>query len=137
MILYLFQLVLGVIIHFLKTPSFMGGRRPPQNYFHAILGLVTIALAFYQVHYGIKTEWYEATLGDGTVVPESALHAWIALIVVSCPRTLRFQCKWMLTFDVDFLGSVRGWAYASSATVRAGSSRPERHGGKALISFDS
>lgn len=85
MILYLFQLVLGVIIHFLKTPSFMGGRRPPQNYFHAILGLVTIALAFYQVHYGIKTEWYEATLGDGTVVPESALHAWIALIVVSCP----------------------------------------------------
>jgi len=82
LILYLVQLALGVLIHFLKTPSFMGGRRPPQNYLHAILGLVTIALAFYQVHYGIKTEWYEATLGDGTVVPESALHAWIALIVI-------------------------------------------------------
>ena len=83
MILYLFQLTLGVVIHFAKTPSFMGGRRPPQNYLHAFLGLVIIALAFYQVHYGITIEWYEATIGSGTIVPASALHAWTALIVVS------------------------------------------------------
>jgi len=45
------------------------------------MGLTIVALAFFQVHYGIKTEWYEGT-GDGTVVPMSAYHAWIALIVI-------------------------------------------------------
>ena len=48
LILYLVQLILGLFIHFVKLP-FIGGHRPPQNYFHAILGLATIALAFYQV----------------------------------------------------------------------------------------
>ncbi|KAH8106539.1 hypothetical protein DFH11DRAFT_1638524 [Phellopilus nigrolimitatus] len=81
LILYIFQLFLGSIIHFFKTPTLLNGHRPPQNYFHAILGLTIIALAFYQSHYGIKTEWYEATL-DSSLVPASALHAWIALIVV-------------------------------------------------------
>ncbi|KAI5118493.1 hypothetical protein M0805_003524 [Coniferiporia weirii] len=81
LVLYLSQVLLGSVIHLFKAPRLLNGRRPPQNYFHAILGLTIIALAFYQVHFGIKTEWYEGT-GDGTVVPVSALHAWTALIVI-------------------------------------------------------
>ncbi|THH03409.1 hypothetical protein EW145_g6277 [Phellinidium pouzarii] len=81
LLLYLVQVFLGTIIHFFKSPRSFSGRRPPQNYIHAIIGLTTIALAFYQVHLGIKTEWVEGT-GDGTVVPQSALNAWIALIVI-------------------------------------------------------
>ena len=49
LIVYCVQVVLGLFIHFIKMPNFMGGRRPPQNYIHAILGLTIIALAFYQV----------------------------------------------------------------------------------------
>ncbi|KAL5495997.1 hypothetical protein ACEPAH_3229 [Sanghuangporus vaninii] len=81
LILYLVQIFLGTIIHSFKTPRFMGGQRPPQNYFHAILGLAIIALAAYQVHYGIVTEWYYST-GDGTIVPQKAMNAWIALTVI-------------------------------------------------------
>ncbi|KLO13720.1 hypothetical protein SCHPADRAFT_903922 [Schizopora paradoxa] len=78
LILYLMQLMLGLFIHFVKLP-FMGGHRPPQNYFHAILGLAIIALAFYQVHYGINTEWIFYT---GIIIDPRAMHAWTALIVV-------------------------------------------------------
>ncbi|EJC98208.1 uncharacterized protein FOMMEDRAFT_143304 [Fomitiporia mediterranea MF3/22] len=81
LILYLVQLLIGTVIHSFKTPRLLNGHRPPQNYFHAILGLVIIALAFYQVHYGIVTEWTEGT-GDGTVVPRAAMRAWEALIVL-------------------------------------------------------
>ena len=32
-------------------PSFFRGHRPPQNYFHAVLGLAIIALAAYEVSF--------------------------------------------------------------------------------------
>ena len=51
LILYVVQLCLGLFIHFVKMPSLFGGHRPPQNYFHAILGLAIFALAAYQVCY--------------------------------------------------------------------------------------
>jgi len=79
LLLYLVQLTGGLIIHFFKMPNFRGGRRPPQNYFHAILGLTIIGLAFYQAHFGLKSEWLEAT---GTLTPHSALAGWIAVIVI-------------------------------------------------------
>jgi hypothetical protein len=50
-VLYWAQVSLGTIIHFLKPRSFtlrIWGR-PVQNYFHAILGLLIIGIAFYQV----------------------------------------------------------------------------------------
>jgi len=50
LILYLIQLFVGLFIHFVKIP-FFHGHRPPQNYFHAILGLAIIALAAYQVSF--------------------------------------------------------------------------------------
>lgn len=90
--MYVIQLVGGIVIHYFKTPSLFRGHRPPQNYMHAILGLAIIALAFYQVHYGIVTEWYEGT-GDGTFVVPAAMHAWEALVVVSYRSSLKFRIR--------------------------------------------
>lgn len=46
---YIGQVVIGMIIHKFKTPRLFNGRRPPQNYFHAVLGLFILGLAGYQV----------------------------------------------------------------------------------------
>ena len=51
-VLYLFQVSLGAIIHFFKIPSLARkGIRAPQNYFHALLGIFIIGIAFYQVSF--------------------------------------------------------------------------------------
>jgi len=81
LILYLVQAALGLFIHFFKMPRFMRGRRPPQNYFHVALGLIILAVAFEQVHYGIYIEWAEGT-GGNPPVPESAKRAWLAWVIV-------------------------------------------------------
>jgi hypothetical protein len=103
MILYVIQLVLGLAIHILKTPSLFGGRRPPQNYFHVVLGIAILALAaynvleihftlsttsltYFQVHYGLYTEWL--LLGGLHQMPVAAEHAWLALVVVSVSISL-------------------------------------------------
>jgi len=80
LILYLIQLFFGLFIHFVKIP-FFHGHRPPQNYFHAILGLAILALAAYQVHYGLTFEWAFAT-GNLHEVPKSAINAWEALVII-------------------------------------------------------
>lgn len=50
LILYVIQLVIGLFTHFVKLRSPFGpGTRPPQNYFHVLLGLVILALAASQV----------------------------------------------------------------------------------------
>lgn len=51
LILYCMQLTIGLFIHFIKIPTLGTGRRPMQNYFHALLGLAIIALAAEQVCY--------------------------------------------------------------------------------------
>ncbi|KAJ7727002.1 hypothetical protein DFH07DRAFT_757882 [Mycena maculata] len=79
--LYVTQLLLGTIIHFFKMSSLFRGHRPPQNYLHVALGLAILALAAYQVHYGITIEWYFA-FGDENPVTDHAMHAWLALIIV-------------------------------------------------------
>jgi len=79
--LYVTQLLLGTIIHFVKMPGLFRGHRPPQNYLHVALGLAILALAAYQVHYGLTIEWTFAT-GGLHEVPDSAMHAWLALIIV-------------------------------------------------------
>ena len=52
---------------------------------------------YMQVHYGLTTEWTLGTL-DGTVVPHSAIRAWIGLVVVSHPvfTILSFGCGYSL-----------------------------------------
>ncbi|EIM88680.1 uncharacterized protein STEHIDRAFT_52825 [Stereum hirsutum FP-91666 SS1] len=88
LILYLIQVVLGLFIHFVRMPRLFIAHRPPQNYFHAILGLLIMALAAYQVNYGLTIEWAFVT-GNVHPVPNKAKDAWLALIIVRfrcCPR---------------------------------------------------
>ncbi|KAJ6491020.1 hypothetical protein C8R45DRAFT_825825 [Mycena sanguinolenta] len=79
--MYLTQLLLGTVIHFVKMQGIFRGHRSPQNYLHIALGLAIIALAGYQVHYGFTIIWPLAT-GNVHPVPNSAKHAWLALIIV-------------------------------------------------------
>ncbi|KAF9023335.1 hypothetical protein BDZ89DRAFT_1069943 [Hymenopellis radicata] len=81
LILYVVQLVLGMLIHWVKMPALRVKRRPPQNYLHAVLGLAMLALAAYQVHYGLYTEWAFATGGAHQIV-DAAKHACVALVVL-------------------------------------------------------
>lgn len=50
-VLYLAQLAFGASIHYFKPKAWAKGqgRRPYQNYFHAVTGLLIIALAMFQV----------------------------------------------------------------------------------------
>ncbi|KAH9161067.1 hypothetical protein EDB89DRAFT_2032453 [Lactarius sanguifluus] len=100
--LYIGQVVLGTFIHYVRIPFPFLGHRPPQNYIHALLGIVILAMANYQVrpcprylyqqgffsfesgkqvHYGIYVEWPLMT-GDVHPVKQSAKHAWLALVIV-------------------------------------------------------
>jgi len=81
LILYLVQILLGAVAHAVKLPRVFRGHRAPHAYLHAILGLVIFACAQWQVHYGLFTEWAIAT-GGLHKVPESAKHAWLALVIV-------------------------------------------------------
>ena len=102
--LYIAQIVIGVFIHAVRVPCLFIAHRPPQNYLHAILGLVILAIGGYQVrlfqarcsaattegterlsnqiHDGIYTEWPLMT-ANIPPVKDSAKHAWLALLIVS------------------------------------------------------
>ncbi|EKM75163.1 hypothetical protein AGABI1DRAFT_46873 [Agaricus bisporus var. burnettii JB137-S8] len=82
LILYLVQLLLGAVVHFVKLPSVFHGHRAPHNYLHIAVGVTIFILAAYQVHYGLYTQWTVAT-GGLHLIPDSAKHAWLALIIVS------------------------------------------------------
>jgi len=77
---YVAQLALGIIIHKFKTPRLFNGRRPPQNYFHAVLGLSILALAGYQVHYGYDIEWPNIT-GNVHPIPRYVVFVWAAALI--------------------------------------------------------
>ena len=51
-VLYFAQLLFGALAHWWK-PKYAGPgfRRPVHNYFHAIFGLLLIAISFYQVRH--------------------------------------------------------------------------------------
>ncbi|THH26653.1 hypothetical protein EUX98_g7532 [Antrodiella citrinella] len=79
--LYFLQLMIGEFIHLVKPRSWtVDKRRPIQNYFHAGLGLVIIALAFYQVRNGFTREWPKQT-GRGAV-PNAANIVWYVWVVL-------------------------------------------------------
>ncbi|KAJ7151959.1 hypothetical protein C8R46DRAFT_1121630 [Mycena filopes] len=81
LIMYLVQVSLGAFIHWIKFPFRFPGGRHPQNYLHAVLGLAIIALASWQTHYGLWTEW---ALITGNVHPVSSRcqHFWLGIVVV-------------------------------------------------------
>jgi len=76
-VLYLIQVTLGNIIHYIKPRRPTG--RPVQNYVHAVLGIAIIALAFWQVRLGYKQEFKPFT---GHPVPDSVNSAWLALVII-------------------------------------------------------
>lgn len=75
--LYIGQLFLGLVIHYVKIPVPFLGHRPPQNFFHALLGLAILALANYQVYDGI----YHKTAFLAADVRRTVEHTWLALII--------------------------------------------------------
>jgi len=79
--LYTLQLLLGILIHTVRTPSLFILHRPPQNYIHAAFGFTIFAMAGYQVHYGLHTQWKKGTKNVHPI-PESAKHAWLALLII-------------------------------------------------------
>ena len=112
LILYVLQLAIGVFVHAFKFPSIFRGHRAPHNYFHVVFGLAIFALAQFnvcvvlnnspppppseplpfwlfsiQVYYGLFTEW-DLQVGSLHPVPQSAKHAWLALVIVSYPSHL-------------------------------------------------
>lgn len=80
-VLYAVQCALGGIIHFVKPAPKPGKlrKRPIQNYGHAVLGLLTVALSFYQVRTGYRTEW--PVVGRGPA-PSGVNTAWIVWVIV-------------------------------------------------------
>ncbi|KAL4253110.1 hypothetical protein ABKN59_002173 [Abortiporus biennis] len=84
-ILYMVQLALGGLIHYVKPSSFtIDKKRPIQNYVHAVLGLLIIALAFYQVRTGIRTEWIlttgRAQIGNAANI---VWYIWVVVVPVA------------------------------------------------------
>jgi len=74
--LYIAQLVLGLFIHYIRIPFPAFGHRPPQNFFHAVQGLVILGLANYQIYDGL---YHKAASFLAQDVRQSAKHAWQAL----------------------------------------------------------
>lgn len=76
-VLYLVQCMLGAFIHYVKKKDRV--RRPPQNYFHAVFGLLVIALALYQVRTGYDYEW-PMTTGRDPLPPAVDVVYWIWVV---------------------------------------------------------
>ncbi|TBU25164.1 CBD9-like protein [Dichomitus squalens] len=84
-IIYYFQCVLGFVIHRWKPLSWtVDKKRPAQNYGHAVLGLLIVALAFYEVRIGFHHEW--DTLSGRPPIGKGAdivWYIWVALIPIA------------------------------------------------------
>lgn len=78
-VLYIVQCLLGAFIHYVKKKDRI--RRPPQNYFHAIFGILIIALALYQVRSGYNSEW-PMTTGRGSLPPGVDVVFWVWVILL-------------------------------------------------------
>jgi hypothetical protein len=85
-ILYVVQCSYGGIIHFYKSTK--ATRRPPQNYGHAVLGLLIIALSFWQVYTGLNKEWKAV---GGSYVPTWIWTWWKVWVVVSTRHCCNMQ----------------------------------------------
>ncbi|TEB38159.1 hypothetical protein FA13DRAFT_727346 [Coprinellus micaceus] len=76
--LYLVQVGLGAVIHWVKPKG--PRKRPAQNYFHAILGIVIIALSLWQVRTGYREEWPSITGREE--VPNGINIVWYIWVVL-------------------------------------------------------
>ncbi|KAJ7082328.1 hypothetical protein C8R44DRAFT_652725 [Mycena epipterygia] len=76
--LYAAQCAIGAIIHFFKPKNSKG--RPPQNYLHAVFGLIIIVLGMYQIRTGYDDEW-PLYAGSGRL-PKGVNLLWIIWTIV-------------------------------------------------------
>lgn len=76
-IVYVVQCCYGGVIHFYKPAKVT--RRPLQNYGHAVLGLLVIALSFWQVYTGLNTEWKRV---GGRYIPNSIWTWWKVWVIM-------------------------------------------------------
>ncbi|KAJ7071881.1 hypothetical protein B0H15DRAFT_917752 [Mycena belliarum] len=77
--LYVFQCVLGAVIHYIKPASAVR-RRPAQNYAHGVLGLLVVGIGMYQIRTGYADEW-PRLLRYGSL-PGSVNTLWIVWCVI-------------------------------------------------------
>jgi len=80
LVMYLVQVSLGAFIHWVKFPFRFPGGRHPQNYLHVTLGLAIVALASWQTHYGLWTEWAFVT-GNLHPVNWRCRHFWLGIVI--------------------------------------------------------
>ncbi|KAJ3502239.1 hypothetical protein NMY22_g18653 [Coprinellus aureogranulatus] len=69
-------------------------KRPPQNYFHAILGIAIIGLSLWQVRTGFRDEWPSVTGRDD--VPNGVnivWYIWVVLLPVAYALGMAFLPK--------------------------------------------
>ncbi|KAI0708955.1 hypothetical protein C8T65DRAFT_204648 [Cerioporus squamosus] len=83
-VLYFIQCALGAIVHWIKPTSWtVRKKRPVQNYFHAIVGIIVIGLGFFQVRNGFSEEW---TRVSGRPPISNAVnivwYVWVVLVPV-------------------------------------------------------
>ena len=117
--------MLGLFIHYIRIPFPAFGHRPPQNFLHAVQGLVILGLANYQVrlcrlHSNFFLSFLSSSVNQiydgiyhktGFLAPHvvrTAKQAWLALNIVrqvffSQSVTLAEKNK---SFITDFLGSI-------------------------------
>ncbi|KAI0644677.1 hypothetical protein C8Q79DRAFT_1011697 [Trametes meyenii] len=82
-VLYFAQILLGAIVHYVKPTSWtVGKRRPMQNYLHAVFGILIVALAFYQVRSGFRTEWKQSGRPPISNAANIVWYVWVVLIPV-------------------------------------------------------
>ncbi|KAJ7476734.1 hypothetical protein FB451DRAFT_1173593 [Mycena latifolia] len=78
--LYVAQLLLGALVRFVKMPALFRARRPPHTSRSGSRSSCSQRIRC-AVHYGLTIEWAFAT-GGAHAVPDSAMHAWLALIII-------------------------------------------------------
>jgi len=90
--LYFLQCAIGAFIHWVKPKN--SRRRPFQNYLHAVVGLLIIGLALYQVRSGFKTEWPTMTgRGDLPNAVQIVWYVWVVLLPLLYAVGLAFLPK--------------------------------------------
>ncbi|KAJ7432151.1 hypothetical protein FB451DRAFT_1065784 [Mycena latifolia] len=90
--LYFIQCALGAVIHYIKPKNVR--RRPPQNYLHAILGIVVMILGMYQIHTGYDDEWPRYVGFGALPTGVNALWiVWCVLLVLAYAAGLYFIRK--------------------------------------------
>jgi len=82
------QCVLGAVIHYVKKKDRV--RRPPQNYIHAVFGLLVITLALFQVRSGYNSEWPTTTGRDPLPAGVDILY-WVWVVVSQFLIKLRYS----------------------------------------------